>query len=57
MQKLITKKVDDIYNNHLRRKDLIGEEDECFGRTLIDYVLDVIPEIRNKIKKNEDAYG
>jgi hypothetical protein len=39
------------------RPGVIGEDDDCIDKALIDVVIAFMPEARSKIKKNEDAIG
>lgn len=51
------KKFEELYKNHLYRPNVIGDEKNALSKTLIDHVLENIPNIHSKLKKNEDGLG
>lgn len=48
------KKIDKIYKTHLIREDIIGDDHDAEDKTLIDFVLRMIPDLKSRIRKTDD---
>ena len=55
--KTANRKLDELYKTHLCRDHLIGDDHDAVSKTLIDHVLEKLPLLNMKCKKNEDATG
>ena len=57
LRRYFDRKLEEIYKKHLLREKIIGDEDDCEEKTLMDFVLKKLPDLKSRIKRVDDAGG
>jgi hypothetical protein len=45
-RKTFDRKIEEIYKKHLIKDKIIGEDEDCEEKTLMDYVLNKLPDLK-----------